>query len=87
MPRSVDQGGDVAGSVHSFTTEQTSATDELNSANSHKKYKWHKRFAYQKFVGWRPILTPHIAGARAGGEQAASQRLPVGWCRLPACVQ
>lgn len=26
-----------------------------------KKYRWHKKFAYQKFKGWRPILTPHHA--------------------------
>lgn len=35
----------------------------LPSRPAAKKYKFHKKFAYQKFKGWRPILTPHIAGA------------------------
>lgn len=46
-------------SVHSFTTEDTATSVEAERRRGPKKYKWHKKFAYQKFKGWRPILSPH----------------------------
>lgn len=50
---------DSASCAPSFTTD---ASDGAHGPRrGAKKYKWHKRFAYQKFVGWRPILTPRIA--------------------------
>ncbi len=53
---------DSASCAPSFTTEASDASAR-GARRGAKKYKWHKRFAYQKFVGWRPILTPRIAGA------------------------
>ena len=50
---------DSASCAPSFTTE---ASDGAHGPRGAKKYKWHKRFAYQKFVGWRPILSPRNAG-------------------------
>lgn len=54
MPRS-ELSTDAA-SVYSFTTEDTATSEEL-ARRRPKKYKFHKKFAYQKFKGWRPILT------------------------------
>ncbi|KAL4437762.1 hypothetical protein ABPG77_005674 [Micractinium sp. CCAP 211/92] len=58
MPRS-NVSADT--SVHSFTTEDTATSADTERRRAPKKYKWHKKFAYQKFKGWRPILTPHNA--------------------------
>lgn len=69
-----------AASVYSFTTEDTATSEEL-ARRSNKRYKWHKKFAYQKLQGWRPILMPRHAGEgprrRAGGRAgAAGTRTP-----------
>lgn len=52
---------DSASCAPSFTTDASDGAH--GQRRGAKKYKWHKRFAYQKFAGWRPILTPRIAGA------------------------
>lgn len=78
MPRSVEVD-DGAGSVASFATySEASSWGSADHARKHKKYPFVKKFAYQKFVGWRPILTPRNAGERRGD----------GVCScLPACLQ
>ncbi|PSC75562.1 ALA-interacting subunit 3 [Micractinium conductrix] len=58
MPRSELS---VEASETSYTTADTAASGVVKDKNGRKTYKWHKKFAYQKFQGWRPILTPHNA--------------------------
>jgi hypothetical protein len=61
MPRS-EVSGEDAQSVYSFTTQDTATSEELGRRRGQKKYNFHKRFAYQKLDGWRPVLSPHKAG-------------------------
>ena len=61
MPRS-EQSGEDNQSVYSFTTQDTATSEEVARRRGPKKYSFHKRFAYQKLNGWRPILAPVTAG-------------------------
>jgi hypothetical protein len=48
------------GSLASFTTEDLSGSAD-GAHHKQKKLTWYRRFAYQRFVGWRPILNPRSA--------------------------
>ena len=51
-----------AASVASFTNSELAAQIVTKEGKPKKtKLNWYRRFAYQRFVGWRPILNPHHA--------------------------
>lgn len=82
MPRSELS---VEASETSYTTADTAASGVVKDKNGRKTYKWHKKFAYQKFQGWRPILTPHNAGecCKAVGRRAQAAQGSARGCPPP----